>query len=444
VLAAFEAVGDTDARVVVDRHMTHTRFVEPPPKPEDRIGAFAFRPGMGRKAAGATSPPGRRIGRFAFRAAPPLKPTEATVYRMVSEPGALLRVTGATEDVRLALEALVQRCGGIVREYGRGSRAADGVAGATYTQTSYVAAVEASARGSGEKRCTAIAAIADDLALAHEFDSKFVMSHGGTGLKGFFAEIVERTVQANTARHAGARTPGGGDKAVAKTKRALNDAYFGFLKEVRDRTARHRGMTTALATLRIGYDDVATVTRLRGVWGLYLPVDPVHVNVGRDAVLYAAIALNEHPAALGRRADCADALPLRDPSSALDLAAWFGGTLCTYPHFAASVAWAMAWSAIAAAVVADGMTERQIAPFIMKTLAAARTRKLPPSAPPAGRIPNDWLAELGEACPAFLDPTTKRPQEYERRDGGLYTHEWPTVELRIETRRVHALAAAML
>lgn len=149
-----------------------------------------------------------------------------------------------------------------------------------------------------------------------------------------------------------------------ETGRALADRYrpgprppddgvvFGRLLSATDDGSDSPGNAAALQRPTPVLADL--YDRIELFWGHYIPIDLANPeNFARDAVRYAAVALFLNPAMPGEFSAVYGWKPTLPPLLvARTLADWMSAR-CTYPHFTTTVAWMMAWSALAKSVHAN-------------------------------------------------------------------------------------------
>ena len=205
----------------------------------------------------------------------------------------------------------------------------------------------------------AMAEVADDLTLCDEMDARY--SH--RELLRYSSAVRAATLPANGARAFG-------DEGVPASQpvpeRELASRFYEHLDGVRKRGERRRRIAELgrrWAVPARGFGGLGQLARVRGFWGQHVPVVPSQVDrFARDAARYAAVALHKRPAEPGELtalAGWAEA-KARPPASlgARHVAEWFSQR-CSYPHFTATVAWALAWSALAEGL-RDGCRPQQL------------------------------------------------------------------------------------
>lgn len=234
----------------------------------------------------------------------------------------------------------------------------------TFVEVNYQHAVASRAKRAGRRGpktdlavLDTMAAVADDLALCDELEAPYMHR----------AQLCRYSATVRASAMAARGAAAFGDEgytvdqgeAVDACSRDMASRFYGHLEGVRKRGERRRRLAEVRRQWAVKSEhlrDIGVLTRVRGFWGQHVPVVwswPDHH--ARDAARYAAVALHQQPPEPGELAALpgwAEAQRTPPPSrEARNLAVWFSQR-CAYPHFAGSVAWALAWSSLA-----DGLRE---------------------------------------------------------------------------------------
>lgn len=172
--------------------------------------------------------------------------------------------------------------------------------------------------------------------------------------------------------------------------------------------------------------DAAHAAVASELWGCYLKLRPPRHAPVQDAIAYATTALWQHPEEPGQfrpKEGWRPVLPHQDPRQGLHarlVAQWFSER-CTYPHFEASTAWMLAWSALAQdvqRVTSGAELLTRVANVIGKALDRVSNLRVGDPTDP----PSDWLCEIETAHPRlFLECMPAKPGQ---------PRSWPPQDMR--------------
>lgn len=266
--------------------------------------------------------------------------------------------------------------------------------------------------------------VADDLSWCDMVTDVFPYRED---LSGYADHVWALTTNARCEAHA---VPAGFrmDQTAAFTKyeHSMSTSYFRHLQMVRETNETGRALADRFRPDLKARDDSIVVGRLRGAavaeddnsnnwsnvaalqrpspmlvdlqdrielfWGHYIPIDVANpVNFACDAARYAAVALFLNPAMPGEFS-AVDGWQRTLPPLlvAHALADWMSAR-CVYPHFVTSMAWMMAWSALAKSVHANMGVHgvlRRVRKMLTDALALSQVVRWPDGDFP---VPEHWL-----------------------------------------------------
>lgn len=273
--------------------------------------------------------------------------------------------------------------------------------GATVGRSKMSAARNAAQEG---RRCPpsagrAIAAALD--AVAVEADALSTVDTAPYLSRGPLAAVEHEIVGRST--RVAIRTAGELDDRDVERK--CEDAFFAQLRQL----SRFKGLAPAHGRLDASYAATAL-----GLWGCYVKLRPPRHAPTADAIAYAAVALWQEPEEPGQFAPVPGwipVLPPRDPRHGLcarTVARWFAAR-CAYPHFEATTAWTLAWSALAQDVQ-RATSGAELLEMVVNVIAKALDRVESLRVGPPVDAPARWLDKIDTVHPQLFDGPWPSPK----------------------------------